>query len=310
MTNREQDLMDEEFDLSNYDRLLYIPKSHKADDDYDLHIQHKNNEKKTLFKQHNIDINENKRNTNDTHLNENEVQSPVKNYIKKMEHQMKIKRQARLEHEIYLRTEPDERHIQDQEELNRLQEISKARRKSFDSKQIYSYKGGVLPDQLTLLIETIDISKDKGFFFKVQNQQLMQKHKDVISYFSSLVPAEVDQIKKQTFATNMLFDNLKKDLQNKKRDFKKSVVSDRRQTMVLRNWLQQSLQLIFSNECDTAKDKMDLTDEVFNLCINELMRQISVQCVERGEFLVSMWSNYFKLTRKYNEHEAEIQVSI
>jgi len=58
------------------------------------------------------------------------------------------------------------------------------------------------------------------------------------------------------------------------------------------------LKLIFQSNELIKKDKYIIADEAFNLCINELIRQISFDCLERGELTTMIWRNYLKLFNK------------
>ena len=53
------------------------------------------------------------------------------------------------------------------------------------------------------------------------------------------------------------------------------------------------------------KEKILIADEIYNICMNELIRQISYYCLEQGELLMDIWKCYFLVFRKYFvlEHE-------
>ena len=74
--------------------------------------------------------------------------------------------------------------------------------------------------------------------------------------------------------------------------------SGRRDVLILKEWLFATLKTIFSTNEIHKKEKFVIADETFNLCIGEIIRQISFDCLERGELISAIWRNYLNFFTK------------
>ncbi|CDW88315.1 ef hand family protein [Stylonychia lemnae] len=87
--------------------------------------------------------------------------------------------------------------------------------------------------------------------------------------------------------------------------------SARQDAIMLINWFQHSLNLI-NRDVNEQKvlQKQSLTQVVFNLCIEEICRQVSVQCVERGELLRKIFDQYTQLIENMSKNFKAKRVEI
>lgn len=87
--------------------------------------------------------------------------------------------------------------------------------------------------------------------------------------------------------------------------------TNRQEVIQLGSWLSGALKGIQENKEFTGKEKFFKTDEVYNICFNELVRQVSLDCIERGELIMVIWKAYLSLSEdiiddiKAREEKAE-----
>ena len=93
------------------------------------------------------------------------------------------------------------------------------------------------------------------------------------------------------FCKNNLIVSLKKELPN----ILNGVPSGRTEVLILGNWLSTQINKIKNHPLLQGKEKIRCADEVYNLTLNELVRQISCECIERGELFTKIWRNYVTL---------------
>ena len=97
--------------------------------------------------------------------------------------------------------------------------------------------------------------------------------------------------------------NIKKELPT----FLSDAPASRQEVIILRNWLDLRIREIMQNSHLLTEEKENKVDEVYNLCLNEIFRQVSMECKERGKFLSTIWTSYlekfdqFKSIIKENE---------
>lgn len=82
----------------------------------------------------------------------------------------------------------------------------------------------------------------------------------------------------------------------------------RQDVMVLSTWMNSKIQQIAENGSLKEEEKNLQYDRLYNICINEVFRQISLECAERGELIHRIWSCYFQIFSQCKLNlEAEIQ---
>ena len=93
------------------------------------------------------------------------------------------------------------------------------------------------------------------------------------------------------FSPEALLNSLKKDLPN----ILTSVPSNRNEVMILDSWVNANLTKIARYSKLKHTDKLHCADDVYKTALNELIRQISCDCIERGELFMRIWQNCMEL---------------
>ena len=70
--------------------------------------------------------------------------------------------------------------------------------------------------------------------------------------------------------------------------------SSRKDVLRLIEWLDSSVQTILATR-QSPEELFDITNEIFSTCLSEVIRQVSVQCKERGYLIQRVWSAYKNL---------------
>lgn len=111
----------------------------------------------------------------------------------------------------------------------------------------------------------------------------------------------------QIHAENDFMEQLKRDLPFA---FTNANVS-RHEVMNLGNWLLRIIESINKDVELSINEKNLKADEVYNLVLNELIRQITGECFERGELLMQIWKAYMNVCQEiildYKQREVRIQ---
>lgn len=92
------------------------------------------------------------------------------------------------------------------------------------------------------------------------------------------------------FSKNLL-ESLRSQLPNALKD----APSGRAEVLILSNWLKSNVEQIKNQLKLSLTEKLHRTDEIYSLALNELIRQISCECLERGELFMKLWKNYMAL---------------
>ncbi len=113
--------------------------------------------------------------------------------------------------------------------------------------------------------------------------------------------------RKETFKVddNDFLADLRKELPNALT----SAPSSRQDVIVLGNWLETRVKSLFDSNTGLKQEEVfEKCDQVYSLCMNELIRQATIDCVERGELLQKVWTSYFRLFTQFKAHtEVEAQ---
>ena len=81
--------------------------------------------------------------------------------------------------------------------------------------------------------------------------------------------------------------------------------SSRKDVVVIGNWMEERIESIKKSEMKDI-EKFAKYDQVYNVCLNELLRQVSFECAERGELLFRIWQAYFNVFGQYkNDLDSE-----
>ncbi|CAK84613.1 unnamed protein product (macronuclear) [Paramecium tetraurelia] len=80
--------------------------------------------------------------------------------------------------------------------------------------------------------------------------------------------------------------------------FFSSEPTGRNDAINLKKWLQNQLESISQNPSIDHKSKLQQASDVLFICLNELIRQVSFQCTERGQLMLAIFKGYIKVFRK------------
>ena len=89
--------------------------------------------------------------------------------------------------------------------------------------------------------------------------------------------------------------NLLESLRSKLPNALKDAPSGRTDVLILSSWLQSNVEQVKKNIKINFTEKLHRTDEIYSLVLNELIRQVSCECLERGELVMKVWKNYIAL---------------
>jgi hypothetical protein len=57
-------------------------------------------------------------------------------------------------------------------------------------------------------------------------------------------------------------------------------------------------------------ERVQKCDQIYNIALNEILRQLSIDCYERAELLHNIWMSYLSFFKKFRQRildEAEVQ---
>ncbi|EAR96842.2 EF hand protein (macronuclear) [Tetrahymena thermophila SB210] len=81
--------------------------------------------------------------------------------------------------------------------------------------------------------------------------------------------------------------------------------SGRAEVQIIKNWLEGTFEQIQNDNVIDVKEKFQKIDDSLILTFNEMVRQVSYQCKERGMLLITVFSCYFSLIKKVSQYEQE-----
>ena len=163
-------------------------------------------------------------------------------------------------------------------------------------------------DFFSELFELLEKDNDMPLFFLSKDREIFNKpenfpstiNSERFSFLGDFMSLKTPHDYSHKFL-NKLCEDLKKNYPN----LFSSSPSGRKDVLNLKDWLSNTLKSIFQSNELVKKDKYIIADEAFNLCINELIRQISFDCLERGELMTMIWRNYLKLFHKIFDYELQ-----
>lgn len=71
--------------------------------------------------------------------------------------------------------------------------------------------------------------------------------------------------------------------------------SGRTEVALLHKWLNSTVESVKDDSTLSLTEKLHRTDDIYNIAFKEVVRQVSCECLERGEILMKLWKNYMKL---------------
>ena len=123
---------------------------------------------------------------------------------------------------------------------------------------------------------------------------------DRFSFLQDLMSSNASHNYSHVFLNKML-----EDLKRNHPNLFTNSPSGRKDVLILKDWLFATLKSIFSSSEIQKKEKFVIADEAFNLCVNEIIRQISFDCLERGELIAAIWRNYLSFFTKVLKLEVQ-----
>jgi len=96
------------------------------------------------------------------------------------------------------------------------------------------------------------------------------------------------------------------DLKRELPDIATGAPASRQDVIVLNSWIDSKIQQVTDDAIMKEEEKNAMCDKFYTVCLNEIFRQISVECTERADLLFRIWTSYFKLFNlARNRTEAE-----
>ncbi|CAG9330209.1 unnamed protein product [Blepharisma stoltei] len=144
-----------------------------------------------------------------------------------------------------------------------------------------------------------NLAKEGGLLFKTQ---------------SGLIQARLTQISEEkppNYAGNRSksIGNPSKVEKNINLNTERGAPSGRREVELLCNWLDYMLdKYVYHTEFATIENKTEALQLIYTACFKEIIRQVSVHCIERGQLLNRIWNSNFELNSKNkNKFSEEIE---
>lgn len=76
-------------------------------------------------------------------------------------------------------------------------------------------------------------------------------------------------------------------------------LTSRKEVELLDSWLNNSCEKIANNPTEDKYELMEKLITIYGLAFTELYRQVSVQCIERGDLMRRIMDQYIVLINKY-----------
>ena len=97
--------------------------------------------------------------------------------------------------------------------------------------------------------------------------------------------------------------SLKKELPN----IFSGALPNRTDVVLLSKWVQEKINTIASlKDCD-EREKCKKCDSIYNIALNEIIRQISIDCFERGNLLYRIWMSYLRIFQGFRKQLVQKQ---
>ena len=80
------------------------------------------------------------------------------------------------------------------------------------------------------------------------------------------------------------------------------IPSSRSDAIALRKWFKLIITKITDAKSNLFEERCQLAEAVYYICFKEIIRQVSVQCIERGDILATVWMAYITLIQEIKDH--------
>ena len=163
--------------------------------------------------------------------------------------------------------------------------------------------------QAALKMEVIELDTDffQSFVFLLDPSSIPSSApSSTTSYLPPPPPSSLNRMDIQVNEENKsLVEELKKEHPNLFTDSP----SGRQEVFILKGWILQKLKKILSSlkesdeELENRIGSLGICEQVILIGMNELFRQISIECYERGELVLNLWRSYLKTIEKMRSLE-------
>ena len=129
-------------------------------------------------------------------------------------------------------------------------------------------------------------------------QRMQRVHESIQSFLVN--PYDTEQLREPYFYEMLA------DLKSRHAGFFTDAPSGRKEVGLLRQWLCEQLEGLHQEQAALLdKERIRRCDSALVICFNELLRQVSFHCLERGELLMEVFNCYFSVTQKLLAYENE-----
>lgn len=80
---------------------------------------------------------------------------------------------------------------------------------------------------------------------------------------------------------------------------------NRTDVVLLTHWVEEKINSIVNEKNISESEKCKKCDGVYNIALNEVVRQISIDCVERGNLLYKIWMSYLRIFQNFRQQLIE-----
>ncbi|CAD8074125.1 unnamed protein product [Paramecium primaurelia] len=194
------------------------------------------------------------------------------------------------------------------------QKERKQNREYMIQNQRYHYKTQNLENTFDDVLQILEKYSDINLNWVAQDlQEVSGNRKNVMSNLKTTI---VNGLEKGYFEEISSIQNTERKLSIKKKihmkhtstHFFSNEPTGRNDAINLKKWLQNQLENISQNPSIDHKSKLQQASDVLFICLNELIRQVSYQCTERGQLMLAIFKGYITVFRKtINMQESDKQ---
>ncbi|CAD8173037.1 unnamed protein product [Paramecium pentaurelia] len=186
------------------------------------------------------------------------------------------------------------------------QKERKQNREYMIQNQRYHYKTQNLENTLDDVLQILEKYSDINLNWVAQDlQEVSGNRKNVMLNLKTTI---VNGLEKGYFEEISSIQNTERKLSIKKKILKdmkhtsthffSNEPTGRNDAINLKKWLQNQLENISQNPSIDHKSKLQQASDVLFICLNELIRQVSFQCTERGQLMLAIFKGYITVFRK------------
>jgi len=99
-------------------------------------------------------------------------------------------------------------------------------------------------------------------------------------------------------------------VEHRSQNMKLAIPSGRKEVIALSGWLNNMLEGIYKEEEIKTEKVFEDVQLIYTACLQEIIRQVKVQCGERGQLLEKIWEAYIDIFDKVIREEAKVRREI